>query len=135
MSDRLSQYWSQSPDSLLAALRSTSNGLSAADATQRLKQFGPNVLKAREEVTELGLFLNQFKNPIILILLFATGVSAVLGEWVEALIILAIVLGSAMLSFWQEYSASTAAEKLRAQVMIKATVLRDASRRRFPPRR
>ena len=132
MSDRLSQYWSQSPDSLLAALRSTSNGLSAADATQRLKQFGPNVLKAREEVTELGLFLNQFKNPIILILLFATGVSAVLGEWVEALIILAIVLGSAMLSFWQEYSASTAAEKLRAQVMIKTTVLRDGQPQTIP---
>jgi Mg2+-importing ATPase len=132
MINQPSSYWSQSPDSLLAALRSTFNGLSAADATQRLRQFGPNVLKAREKVTALGLFLNQFRSPIILILLFATGVSAVLGEWVDALIVLTIVLGSALLSFWQEYSANTAAEKLRAQVKIKATVLRDGQPQTIP---
>ncbi len=132
MINQPSPYWSQSPDSLLAALGSTPNGLSAADAMQRLKKSGPNVLKVREKVTAMGLFLNQFKSPIILILLFATGVSAALGEWVDALIVLAIVLGSAVLSFWQEYSANTAAEKLRAQVKIKATVLRDGQPQTIP---
>jgi len=132
MTDQPSQYWSESPDSLLAALHSTAGGLSTDDARQRLQQFGPNVLKAKEKATALGLFLNQFKSPIVLILLFATGVSAVTKEWVDALIILAIVLGSAVLSFWQEYSANTAAEKLRAQVMIKATVLRDSQPQTIP---
>ena len=131
-SAKLSQYWSQSLDSLLAALQSTPDGLSTANARQRLGEFGPNVLEAREKATALGLFLNQFKSPIILILLFATGVSAVLQDWVDALIILAIVLGSAVLSFVQEYNANTAAEKLRAQVTIKATVLRDGQPRTIP---
>jgi len=132
MTDQPSQYWSESPDSLLTVLHSTAGGLSTGDARQRLQQFGPNVLKVKEKTTALGLFLNQFKSPIVLILLFATGVSAVTKEWVDALIILAIVLGSAILSFWQEYSANTAAEKLRAQVMIKATVLRDGQPQTIP---
>ena len=128
----VNQYWSQPSESLLEALQSTADGLSTADARQRLGQVGPNVLEAREKATALGLFLNQFKSPIILILLFATGVSAVTKEWVDALIILAIVLGSAVLSFVQEYNADTAAEKLRAQVKIKATVLRDSQPQPIP---
>jgi len=126
------QYWSESPDSLLATLHSTSNGLSSDEARQRLEEFGRNVLRVREKTTALGLFLNQFKSPIILILLFATGVSAVTKEWVDALIILAIVLGSAVLSFVQEYSASNATEKLRAQVTIRATALRDGQPQSVP---
>jgi len=127
-----SEYWSQPLDGLLAALHSTPDGLSTPDAGQRLEQLGPNVLEAREKATAVGLFLDQFKSPIILILLLATGVSAVLKDWVDALIILAIVLGSALLSLVQEYSANTAAEKLRAQVTIKATVLRDGRLQSIP---
>jgi Mg2+-importing ATPase len=130
--DRLDQYWSQPPDTLMAALHSTPDGLDSDDAGRRLEQFGPNVLEARERATALGLFFSQFKSSIILILLFATGVSAVLQDWVDALIILAIVLGSAVLSFVQEYSASTAAEKLRAQVTVKANVLRDGQQQSIP---
>jgi Mg2+-importing ATPase len=125
MADPLAAYWSQPQDSLLSELHSAPDGLSTADAAQRLAQYGPNLLQAREKETALGLFLNQFKSPIILILLFATGVSAATKEWVDALIILTIVFGSAVLSFLQEYHANTAAEKLRAQVTVKANVLRD----------
>jgi Mg2+-importing ATPase len=128
----LTQYWSQPPDSLLVALGSTADGLSTAEAQGRLQRFGRNVLEARERETSLKLFLGQFKSPIVLILLFATGVSAVTGEWVDAVIILAIVLGSALLSLSQEYSANTAAEKLRAQVTIKTTVLRDGQPQSLP---
>jgi Mg2+-importing ATPase len=129
---RLDRYWGQAPDSLYEALGSTHDGLSNTEARQRLEQFGPNLLEAKEKTTALGLFLNQFKSPIILILLFATGLSAVLKDWIDALIILAIVLGSALLSFIQEYSASTAAEKLRDQVTIKASVLRDGRQESIP---
>jgi Mg2+-importing ATPase len=73
----------------------------------------------------LGLFLNQFKSPIVLILIFATILSAFLKDWVDAIIILLIVLGSALLSFYQEYNANNAAQKLRAQVSLKSEVLRD----------
>ena len=127
-----SQYWGQPADRLLATLESTAGGLTAADAEQRLATLGPNVLEAKKKATALGLFLNQFKSPIILILIFATGVSAVTKEWVDAVIILAIVLGSALLSFVQEYSASNGAEKLRAQVTVKATLLRDGGPQQVP---
>ncbi len=125
-------YWSQPLDNLLAALESAPDGLSTAEAARRLQQFGPNVLKAREKATPLKLFLGQFKSPIVLILLFATGVSAVTQEWVDAVIILAIVFGSALLSFFQEYNANTATEKLRAQVTVKATVVRDGQPQAVP---
>jgi Mg2+-importing ATPase len=126
------RYWSQPLESVLATLRSTPDGLETVDAQQRREMFGPNVLAVKERATALGLFFNQFKSPIVLILLFATGVSAVVQEWVDAAIILLIVLGSAVLSFWQEYSANNAADKLRAQVTIKATVLRDGQPRSIP---
>jgi P-type Mg2+ transporter len=126
------RYWSQPSASLLASLHTTPDGLSADEAGRRLSQFGPNVLDAKKKVTALGVFVNQFKSPIILILVFATALSAVLHEWVDAVIILAIVLGSALLSFFQEYSAGNAAEKLRAQVTVKATVLRDGQAQQVP---
>jgi Mg2+-importing ATPase len=126
------QYWSQPLESLLATLGSTPAGLETMDAQQRQETFGPNLLAVKERVTALGLFLNQFKSPIVLILLFATGVSAIAQEWVDAGIILAIALGSAALSFIQEYSASSAVENLRAQVTIKANVLRDGASQSIP---
>jgi Mg2+-importing ATPase len=118
-------YWSQPPPSLLAALHTSPEGLWSGEARRRLDDYGPNLLEAKEKVTAFRLFLNQFKSPIVLILIFATGVSAVTQDWVDALIILTIVLGSALLSFSQEYRANEAAEKLRSQVTAKATVLRD----------
>jgi Mg2+-importing ATPase len=92
----LEHYWGQPIETVAAVLHSSAEGLRTDDARQRLAQFGPNTLKARDRATALSLFLNQFRSPIILILLFATGVSAVLHEWVDAVIVLLIVLGSAV---------------------------------------
>jgi len=121
----INQYWSQSPDALMASLHCAPGGLSTEDASRRLGQFGPNALEARKKATALGFFLNQFKSPLVLILLFAAVVSAIVQEWVDATIVMIVVVGSALLSFIQEYAASNAVEKLRARVRLKATVLRD----------
>ncbi|HMN26993.1 MAG TPA: HAD-IC family P-type ATPase, partial [Caldilineaceae bacterium] len=118
-------FWSQPLDSLLAALNSTPAGLSAEDARRRLQQFGPNVLKVRRQMTAVGLFLNQFKSPLVLILVFGATVSALAHEWSDAAIVAVIILGSSLLSFWQEYRASNAVAQLRARVQVNATVLRD----------
>lgn len=128
----LGEYWSQPADAVAAHLHSRADGLRSDEARQRLEEYGPNTLKERGRTTALGLFLNQFKSPIILILLFATGVSAVLQEWVDAVIILVIVLGSALLSFVQEYHANNAAQKLRARLTLQADVLRDGQPREVP---
>ncbi len=118
-------YWRETPDALMKRLGSSLNGLSQADAGRKLAEGGRNVLTTQSEVTPLGLLLNQFKSPITLILIFATIASAVLGDVVDAVIITVIVLGSAVLSFIQEYSAGSAAEKLKAQVKVQSLVLRD----------
>ncbi len=128
MTDRVSEpgkYWNLPLEGLLAEVDSNSEGLSAGEAARRLAQFGPNLLETKRKATALGLLVAQFKSPIVLILLFATVLSAALGGWLDAVVILVIFLGSAALSFAQEYSAGNAAEKLRDQGTVKATVLRD----------
>ena len=118
-------YWSRDVHEIESGLNSSTNGLSQTTAQEILGRIGPNSIQSKERVTPLELFLNQFKSPIVLILIFATVISAFLKDWVDAVIILLIVLGSALLSFFQEYNANNTAEKLRAQVSLKTTVLRD----------
>jgi Mg2+-importing ATPase len=89
-------------------------------------------LKPRRQDTALRSFIAQFTSPLVLILVFAAIVSTIAGEWTDAAIVIAIVVASAVLSFVQEYTASQAVEKLRAQVTIKATVMRDGTPQLIP---
>ena len=84
-------YWSLPPEQLVTALRGAGDGLRQADAESRLEQYGLNTLKAQRRDTALGLFLNQFKSPLVLILIFAATVSAFVREWTDAVIVLAMV--------------------------------------------
>jgi Mg2+-importing ATPase len=118
-------FWSKSIDTVAAQVFSSASGLSEDDAQRILQNVGPNRIHAKKRLTRLDLFLNQFKSPIVLILIFATLISAFLKDWTDAIIILLIVLGSAFLSFSQEYSANNAAEKLKQQVSLKSDVFRD----------
>ncbi|HEX9116038.1 MAG TPA: HAD-IC family P-type ATPase, partial [Anaerolineae bacterium] len=118
-------YWSQAAEAVLARLGSGPAGLAGAEAERRLAAVGPNALTAKRPVTPLGVFIRQFNSPIILILLVAAGISAFLQDWLDALIIGVIILGSAVLSTVEEYGADNAAEKLRDRLTIKANVLRD----------
>jgi P-type Mg2+ transporter len=125
-------YWSIGADELMEKLHSSRNGLSQSCANEILQHEGLNRIHAKQQATPLGLFLNQFKSPIVLILIFATLVSAFLKDWADAAIILLIVLGSALLSFYQEFNASNAAEKLRAKVSLKTEVVRDGKSASVP---
>jgi Mg2+-importing ATPase len=118
-------YWNLPPDEMVKQLDGSPQGLSSEAAQARLVQVGHNVLQRRAKATPLLLFLKQFKNPLVLILVFAAIISLITQAWIDAIIILAIVIASAVLSFVQEYSASNAVEKLRSQVTIKTIVLRD----------
>ncbi len=126
------QYWGAPSDQLLSALQSRPEGLTADEARRRKAEFGPNVLQEQKKQTPLGLLLRQFKNPIVLLLLFATAVSAALGDWIDAIIILAIVMGSSVLSFLQEYRANDAVEQLRQQMTFKTKVIREGQEQEIP---
>jgi Mg2+-importing ATPase len=73
-------YWSSEADEMMGKLHSSSNGLSQIAAQEALEQVGLNHIRPKEQVTALGLFLNQFKSPIVLILIFATFLSAFLKD-------------------------------------------------------
>jgi len=130
--DATVSYWSTTPEQLLASLGSTPNGLTSAAATGLQQQHGLNIIQAHQQTSALRLLLLQFRSPLVLILIFAAIVSLVVGEWIDASIVLAVVLGSTILGFVQEYRASNAVEKLRSQVTIKSSVMRDGKRVLLP---
>jgi Mg2+-importing ATPase len=125
MEQNLQSFWSNSVSELLKSLQASDKGLSKDDAERRLSSYGANRLKPQKSSTAFTLFIAQFKSPIILILLFATGLSIFLHNLVDASIILIIVIISGLLGFWQEYSASNAVAKLLAIVQITTKVLRN----------
>lgn len=125
-------YWSVSVTEMLQKLETAKDGLTDEEAGQRLITYGANLLKPQKQSTVLTLLLSQFKSPIILILLFATGLSFLLRDPIDALIILTIVMISGLLGFWQERSASNAMQKLISIVQIKAAVMRDGISKEIP---
>ena len=125
-------YWALTAEQLFTALHTTSNGIQQTDAEGRIKQYGQNTIKAQRKNTTLTLLLSQFKSPLVLIFIFAAIVSAFVGEWTDAVIVLAVVIGSTMLGFTQEYRASNAVEKLRSQVTIKSKVVRGGKPEMLP---
>lgn len=119
------KYWSLPVDILLSYFNSSLDGLKSEDAAIRLKEQGANSIKKQKNTSQLVAFAKQFNNPIVIILIIATGISAASGDWIDAGIIFLIVLASALLSFLQEYSASNALEELREKVQVKSIVIRD----------
>jgi P-type Mg2+ transporter len=118
----------EAPDSLpeLYARHSTSEaGLTGQDAARRLVEHGPNEPAGQARSGPLREFLHFFANPLVLILLSAAVVSAVLGQAADAAIIIAIVVVSTILSFFQAYRSERAVLSLRERVAPTATVLRD----------
>lgn len=132
MNPQNSPFWSLPTDRVIKKLHSSDQGLSDRDAKERLIKYGANSLKQQRKSSALGLLLNQFKSPIVLILMFAAGLSIFLNDRTDAIIILAIVLISGLLGFWQERGATDAVEKLLALVQVKATVLRQGITQEIP---
>jgi Mg2+-importing ATPase len=116
----------------MTQLGASADGLSRREAGVRLKRQGPHALKAMKRATAIGLFANQFKNPLVLILIVASMISLLASEWVDAGMVLAIVFGSTVLGFAQEYIAGNAIEKLRSRITVHSVVLRDGQARTLP---
>ncbi len=120
------KYWhGMEIEEALHALNVKSGGLSSEDAQKRLQEHGPNELKKEKRKPRILLFLKQFKNILIIILLIATGLSLALGEVYDAIVIISIVIISAVLGFAQEHRAEKALEALKKMTAPTALVLRD----------
>ena len=105
----------------------TIKGLSSAEAARKLDEFGANDPTPQKDRSHLVEFLLQFTNPLVAILLLASGVSIFVGETINAVIIIVIVSVSVVLNFVQTFRSQEAAEKLRATVAPTATALRDGA--------
>ena len=118
-------------DAVLEELETTQSGLTSAQAAQRLEKYGPNKLKEAEKATWLQKFFAQLRDPMLIILMIAAGVSALTGmlsgenEWAEVIIILAVVLLNAILGVIQESKAEAAIEALQTMTAATCKVLRD----------
>ena len=132
MNQQKTEFWSIPISDLLQQLQTTPQGLSSRDAQNRLEFYGANLLKAKKRTDSLTLFLNQFKSPIIVILLFAAGLSFFLHDSADAIIISLIVFVSGLLGFFQERGANNAVEKLLAIVQTKVQALRDGKQQEVP---
>jgi Ca2+-transporting ATPase len=111
---------------------SSTNGLTVQEAQKRLSEYGPNELKKEKGKSPVKLFLQQFTDILIIILLIATGLSIVIGDTIEALIIFAIVLASASLGFFGEYRSEKAVEALKKMTAPTAMVLRNGKEVKVP---
>lgn len=118
-------WWSRAPSALARELGcEPSSGLDPAEAERRLGRYGPNALEPEQRASWLRTLVDQLRSPLVLLLVFAAMVSIAAREWTDALVVVAIVTGSALLGTFHEYRASAAVEKLRASVLVRADVLR-----------
>ncbi len=127
-------WHTKSVEEVFHTLQTGHDGLSAEEARRRLGELGPNELRREAAVSPVVLFLHQFKEFLIVILLIAVAVSALLGEVLDATVIFAIVVLSALLGFVQEYRASRALEALERMAAPTADVVRDGQEQKIPAR-
>jgi Mg2+-importing ATPase len=122
------------PGQRLTPATEVARGLTSAVARQRLAEVGPNEPATARRTAGLLQLLHFFLNPLVIILLLASVVSAVVGETLNALIIITMILLSVALNFVQSYRSQRAADRLHAAVAPRATVLRDGGWVELPRR-
>ena len=116
------------------ALEAGSTGLTQAEAKRRLAQFGPNEPAPTRRTAPLFQLLSLLANPLAIMLLVASGISAGLGEVINASIIITMVLFSVALNFIQTYRSQKAVDSIRKEVAPTATALRDSQWIEIPRR-
>ncbi len=109
---------------VLQELGSSPDGLSEAEAQKRFEEFGPNELEVQKKRTPVLMFLDQFRDFMIIVLISAALVSGIIGKVSDTVAIIAIVILNAIIGFVQEYRAERAMEALRKLSAATATVLR-----------
>ncbi|MEM2150938.1 MAG: calcium-translocating P-type ATPase, PMCA-type [Candidatus Bathyarchaeia archaeon] len=128
-------WHAMSEEKVLEALKTSRSGLSAEEARKRLLEYGPNKLISKGGVNPIKIFLNQFKDIFVLMLIAAVIISVAMAfakpepptteDYADALTIGAIVILNAVVGFVQEYRSEKAIEAMRRLTAPKATVIRD----------
>jgi P-type Mg2+ transporter len=125
-------FWDKPRLELLELLQATPAGLTSDEARRRLGLYGPNSMVRESRFAVLVSLLRFLINPLVIILLVASGISLVLGDAVGGLIIISMVLLSVLLNFFMEFQAQHAVEEIRKQVATTAAVIRDGREQEMP---
>ena len=130
--DSQRRWHAMEKEEVLSALGVDDEGLRQEEAEDRLQEHGPNQLPQEQKAGSLERLLRQFNNLLIYILIAAALLTALLGEWVDTGVIVAVVIITAIIGFVQEGKAERAMESIRGMLSPKAPVLRDGDRRQLP---
>ncbi|MBY0205806.1 cation-translocating P-type ATPase [Paenibacillus cucumis (ex Kampfer et al. 2016)] len=128
------QHYRRSADEVLQELQSSERGLSTSEATKRLESVGYNELKGKDATPIWKLFLENFKDPMVIVLLIAAAVQVVLGHLIESLIIFLVILLNAIISVVQTKKAESSLDALRQMSAPEAKVIRDGQKQTLPAR-
>ena len=128
------EWHTMETEELMGALQASEKGLSEEEAKRRLQEFGPNELVERKRVTPLEIFVGQFKDIFVIMLLIAIGISVAIGEIIDASTIGAIVVLNAVVGFVQEYRSEKAMEAMKKLTAPKARILREGKEKSIPAR-
>ncbi len=120
----LKPWHSWEADKVLSTLKSSATGLTEDEAAARLKKFGPNELPSQKPYSKLRLFLNQFNNPLMFILLGTVVVSVALQHYSDTFFIILVLIGNVAVAYYQENKAGNAIASLRRMVKIYSRVAR-----------
>ena len=126
-------YWQQTEKEVIRSLGSSENGLEEGDVPERIKLHGRNELE-KKKIRTITIFLNQFKSPLITILLVASTVAFFFGEIVNAIIIWSMILLSALLSFYNEYRSEKIVADLTKKIAFRTIVLRNGEKQEIDAR-
>ncbi len=127
------ETWHDLPmESVFAKLKAPAEGLSSEEVKQRQTKYGPNELKEKPRPTFFQLVLVQLNNFIVILLIVASIISALLGDWIEAAVIMLIVVLNAILGVVQESRAEEALAALKKMAAPECQVLRDGQRVSVP---
>jgi len=121
-------------EEVLKTLRTDAKGLNREEAERRVREYGYNELQERKRVTPLQIFLGQFKDIFVIMLLIATAISFLIGEIIDGATIAAIVVLNSIVGFVQEYRSEKAMEAMKKLTAPKARVLRDGGEVIIPAR-
>ena len=120
-----SHWYQMTRDELFTKLKTDENGLTHKEANQRLEKYGKNELPKKKKDSVIKIFFNEFKNPILILLLVAVIASLIGNEPIEALAIILIVLVDVSMGTYQENKANNTADALSKLVTVKTKVLRN----------
>ncbi|MDP3769493.1 MAG: HAD-IC family P-type ATPase [Candidatus Sungbacteria bacterium] len=120
-------FWVLGIEDAMSLLHTSAEGLNNDEARERVLRFGANAIKQKNRLPKVKIILNQFKSPLILILVFASALTFLLGESLNTAVILAAVIANTLFGFWQENKAEHALELLTSYIRMRARVRRSGS--------